>query len=102
MFRPSFLDRKDTPGCCLFAFCCLGFGPAGCPRLDRAGRLLPPGATIASSIFGADALVSDRCRMNLSRQPVTVRAAVNGVYLIGSIGVTLLAVSWLRNARKSW
>ncbi len=71
------------------------------PAWIFARRVLPPGATIAFSTFGAGALVSERCHMNLSRQPVTVRAAVNGGYLIGSIGVMLVAVSWLRKARKS-
>jgi hypothetical protein len=55
-------------------------------------RVLPPGATIAFTLFGLGVLVGEALRMDLSRWPVAARAALNFAYLAGCVCAMLLIV----------
>jgi hypothetical protein len=58
-------------------------------------RVLPPGATIAFTLFGLGAIASERFHMDTSRLPVGLRAGINGAYLVACIGLMLLVVGRL-------
>ncbi len=55
-------------------------------------RVLPPGATIAFTLFGLGAIASERFHMDTSRLPIALRAGVNGAYLVAGIGLMLLVI----------
>ena len=61
------------------------------PAWAVARRILPPGGTITFILFGTGLLVSEHLQMDLSRQPVWVRAATNGAYIAACTG-TMLAI----------
>jgi hypothetical protein len=73
-------------------FVACGFFLHDLPAWAVTRRVLPPGATIAFTLFAAGAILSERFSMNLSSWPVAARAAVNVAYLTGCIGVMLVIV----------
>jgi hypothetical protein len=73
-------------------FVACGFLLHDLPAWAVTRRVLPPGATIAFTLFGVGALLGERFHMNLSSWPVLARAAVNVAYLGGCIGAMLLIV----------
>jgi D-alanyl-lipoteichoic acid acyltransferase DltB (MBOAT superfamily) len=60
-------------------------------------RVLPPGATIAFTLFGLGVIVSDAFAMDLSRWPIAARVAVNVTYIAGCVIAMLILI--LRVAR---
>ncbi len=54
-------------------------------------RVLPPGATIAFTLFGLGVILSEAFDMDLSRWPVAGRAAVNVGYIAGCV-ITMLVI----------
>lgn len=76
----------------LTTFVACGFLLHDLPAWAFSRRVLPPGATIAFAMFGLGAVISDRFNMNLSRWPISGRAAINVIYLAGCVGAMLLIV----------
>ena len=68
-------------------------------------RVLPPGGTVAFTLFGAGVLVGEQLRVDLSRQPVWVRFAANGAYLAvctsAMLAVVLSAAKWRSGLTRS-
>jgi MBOAT, membrane-bound O-acyltransferase family len=79
-------------GAMLSTFIACGFFLHDLPAWVFSRRILPPGATIAFFMFGVGAVASDRFKMDLSRQPVPVRAAINLIYLAGCVVAMLVIV----------
>lgn len=82
----------------LLTFLACGFCLHDAPAWLALRRMLPPGGTIAFALFGAGAIVGEACRVDLSRQPAGIRAAVNVTYLSACTAMMLLIVRrvWLR------
>jgi D-alanyl-lipoteichoic acid acyltransferase DltB (MBOAT superfamily) len=76
----------------LTTFVACGFVLHDLPAWLFSRRFLPPGATIAFVFFGLGAVASERLKMDLSRWPVTARAAVNVIYIAGCITAMLIIV----------
>jgi hypothetical protein len=90
-YRP--LSRVMPRAAAMMAtFVACGFLLHDLPAWAFARRVLPPGATIAFTMFGLGAILGDRFHMDLSSRPVLARAAVNVSYLAGCIGAMLLIV----------
>ncbi len=53
-------------------------------------RVLPPGGTIAFTLFGAGLLASERAGVDMSSRPAWVRASINAAYLASCTGLMLL------------
>jgi len=90
-YRPLSRVMPRT-GAMLTTFVACGFFLHDLPAWVFTRRILPPGATIAFLMFGLGAVASDRFRMDLSRQPVTARAAINVTYLAGCVIAMLVIV----------
>ncbi len=90
-YRP--LSRiVPRPAAMLSTFIACGFLLHDLPVWVLTGRVLPPGATIAFTMFGMGALLGERFHMDLSTSPIPARAAVNLAYLAGCVGAMLLIV----------
>jgi D-alanyl-lipoteichoic acid acyltransferase DltB (MBOAT superfamily) len=76
----------------LVTFILCGFLLHDVPAWLAVRRVLPPGATIAFTLFGLGVVMSEALRMDLSRWPLAGRAAVNIAYLAGCVAVMLLIV----------
>jgi hypothetical protein len=60
------------------------------PAWIASRRVLPPGGTIAFTLFGAGLVASRRAGMNLSARPPAFRVAVNLAYLATCTGLMLV------------
>jgi hypothetical protein len=80
----------------LSTFVACGFLLHDLPAWLFARRVVPPGATIAFTLFGLGVIFSEWFHMDISRWPARARAATNIAYLAACIGVMLLVVSWFR------
>jgi hypothetical protein len=62
------------------------------PAWVLARRVLPPGATLAFTMFGLGAALSEMFNMDLSPWPFLARVATNVAYLAGCWAVAILLV----------
>ncbi len=91
VYRP--LSRVlPRAGAVLLTFVLCGFLLHDVPAWVVVRRVLPPGATIAFTLFGLGVLVSEALHMDLSRWPLVARAALNVAYLAGCVLAMLLIV----------
>src|SRR6266542_3934717 len=72
-------------------FTACGFVLHDLPAWAVTRRVLPPGGTIASILFGLGLVLSEALHMDISRWPVPVRAVANACYLAGCV-VTMLVI----------
>lgn len=91
VYRPA-ARVLPRPLAVMLTFVFAGFALHDLPAWVATRRVLPPGATIAFTLFGGGVLASERLHMDLSRRPAWVRAAVNGAYLATCVGTMLLIV----------
>jgi hypothetical protein len=66
-----------------FVLC--GFLLHDLPAWAATRRVLPPGATIAFTVYGAGAVASEALGMDTARLPVASRASLNMAYLRAGI-----------------
>lgn len=90
-YRPLSRVMPRVPAM-LITFVACGLVLHDLPAWLLTRRLLAPGATIAFSLFGIGAVLSEVFHMDLSRQPFLVRAGVNVLYLAGCSAAMLVIV----------
>ena len=76
----------------LLIFLLCGFLLHDVPAWILVRRVLPPGATIAFTLFALGVIISEPLRMDLSRWPVAGRVVVNVAYLAGRVILMLVIV----------
>lgn len=87
-YRP--LSRLVGRRGAMFAtFVICGFVLHDLPAWVATRRVLPPGATIAFTAYGAGAVAGEALGMDTARLPVAVRASINAAYLATGIVVML-------------
>src|SRR5215471_11404482 len=90
-YRPLLRVMPRVPAM-LITFVACGLVLHDLPAWLLTRRLLAPGATIAFSLFGLGAVLSELFHMDLSGWPFPVRAGVNILYLVGCSAAMLVIV----------
>jgi D-alanyl-lipoteichoic acid acyltransferase DltB (MBOAT superfamily) len=90
-YRPM-VRVLPRPVAVILTFAICGFVLHDLPAWAFTRRVLPPGATIAFTMFGLGAITGEALHMNLSRWPVAVRALINVTYLAACVAAMLIVV----------
>lgn len=89
IYRPA-SRRVPRPAAVMATFLFAGFVLHDLPAWVITRRVLPPGGTIAFSLFGAGLLASQRVGLDLSAEPTILRVAANVTYLAACSGTMLV------------
>lgn len=100
VYRPA-ARHLPRPVAVMVTFVVAGLVGHDLPAWVATRRVLPPGGTIAFTLFGVGLITSQRLGMNLSAKPARVRTLANLTYLASCTGLMLVIVRGLARRQPS-